>query len=240
MDLSHQGVSYRSIARRLGIDRGTVRRFVTAPEFPERRHNHPHRCRAIDRFIEYLRVRWSEGCHNAVSLTAELEAHGFKGSYYPVRRLVAAWRTGENSMPGRLPERQETRLSSNRVAWLWMRSSEDRTTWETQFVEALDAQCPEVKAATAIAREFVEIVRRHKAALLDDWIVRARSSEIAIDLRRFAAGLVSDSKAVRAALELPWSNGQTEGQVNRLKLVKRQMYGRANFDLLRKRFLCVG
>jgi transposase len=86
----------------------------------------------------------------------------------------------------------------------------------------------------------VEIIRERKAALLDSWIDRARWSGIAIELRRFANGLVSDINAVRAALELPWSNGQTEGQVNRLKLVKRQMYGRANFDLLRKRFLYVG
>ena len=74
---------------------------------------------------------------------------------------------------------------------------------------------------------------------LDGWMARARSSEIAIELRRFANGLDSDLDALRAALQLPWSNGQTEGQVNRLKLIKRQMYGRANFDLLRKRFLCV-
>jgi len=240
IDLSRQGVSQREIARRLGIDRGTVRRFGAAPGFPECRYNNPHRCRTIDRFIEYLRVRWSEGCHNAVQLTTELKTHGFEGSYYPVRRLVAAWRTGENSKSGRLPEHQKIRPSSNRVAWLWIRSPEERTRWETQFVRALEQQCPDVSAATTIAREFVEMIRERKVAFLNGWIDRARSSGIAIELRRFANGLVSDINAVRAALELPWSNGQTEGQINRLKLVKRQMYGRANFDLLRKRFLYVG
>ena len=240
MDLSHQGLSQRAIAHRLGIDRGTVRRFVAAPRFPERCYNHPHRCRTIDRFIDYLRVRWSEGCHNAVSLAAELKSRGFEGSYYPVRRLVAAWRIGENFIPGRLPEGRETRPSSNRMAWLWLRSPEERTRWETLLVRALEEQCPDVRAATSIAREFVEMVREQKGALLDSWIDRARSSGMAIELRRFANGLNSDIKAVKAALELPWSNGQTEGQVNRLKLVKRQMYGRANFDLLRKRFLYAG
>jgi len=143
-------------------------------------------------------------------------------------------------MPGGLPERQETRPSSKRMAWLWARSPEERTRWETLFVRALEEQCPDVRAATSIARESMEIIRERKAALLDSWIDRARLSGIAIELSQFANGLVSDINAVRAALELPWSNGQTEGQVNRLKLVKRQMYGRANFDLLRKRFLYVG
>ncbi|HXY35069.1 MAG TPA: ISL3 family transposase [Planctomycetaceae bacterium] len=239
-DLSRQGLSQRSIARRLGIDRGTVARFVKASEFPERRHNHPHRCRAIDRFIEYLRVRWSEGCYNAIQLTGELKARGFIGSYHSVRRFVAAWRTPVNAAPGTLPEPRDVRPSANRVAWLWMRSSEQRTEWEAQFLRALENECPDVSDATTIAGEFRQMIHERRADLLDGWIDRARSSRIAIELRRFANGLVSDINAVRAALELPWSNGQTEGQVNRLKLIKRQMYGRAKFDLLRKRFLYVG
>jgi transposase len=240
MDLSRQGISQRAIARRLRMDRGTVRRFVAAPGFPERLHTGAHRRSSVVPFIDYLRARWSEGCHNAIQLTAELGTRGFNGSYHSVRRFVASWRTLDKSAAGRLPERQDIRPSSNRVAWLWLRAPTERTRWESQFVRSLEEQCPDVSATTTIAREFLEMIRERKAASLDGWIERARAPGNAIELKRFVSGLVSDIEAVRAALKLPWSNGQTEGQINRLKLVKRQMYGRANFDLLRKRFLYVG
>ncbi|OHB85468.1 MAG: hypothetical protein A2V98_26145 [Planctomycetes bacterium RBG_16_64_12] len=88
------------------------------------------------------------------------------------------------------------------------------------------------------SREFGEMVRERKVQALDDWIARVSASEGAVELRRFAEGLRGDLAAGKAALSLPWSNGQTEGQVNRLKLIKRQMFGRAKFDLLRQRVLC--
>ena len=82
------------------------------------------------------------------------------------------------------------------------------------------------------------MVREQKSEALEDWIERVGTAEEAVELCRFAKGLKDDLLAVKAALSLPWSNGQTEGQVNRLKLIKRQMFGRANFDLLRQRVLC--
>ena len=88
----------------------------------------------------------------------------------------------------------------------------------------------------ALAQEFRRLVRDRDAAALPVWLWQARGSGVR-DLHRFTAHLERDEAAVRAALTLPWSNGQVEGQVNRLKTVKRQMYGRANFDLLRLRYL---
>ena len=82
------------------------------------------------------------------------------------------------------------------------------------------------------------MIRQRKAQMLESWITRVRTSDDIVELGRFAKGLLNDLTAVKAALSLPWSNGQTEGQVNRLKLIKRQMFGRAKFDLLRKRVLC--
>jgi transposase len=95
---------------------------------------------------------------------------------------------------------------------------------------------PEVQAATALAHEFISLVETRQSELLEPWLRQVMQSTIS-ELRTFAAGVQRDYDAVRAALEHPWSNGQVEGQVNRLKLVKRQMYGRANFDLLRVRVL---
>jgi transposase len=96
--------------------------------------------------------------------------------------------------------------------------------------------CPAAAAAYPLAQGFGRLVRERQAEALDVWLVDAERSTVP-ELRRFAASLRSDYAEVKAALVLPWSNGQTEGQVHRLKLIKRQMYGRANFDLLRRRVL---
>ncbi len=94
----------------------------------------------------------------------------------------------------------------------------------------------EWETAYQLAQDFRVMVTRRQHNVLDRWLTEAKSSSIA-ELQSLAAGIVRDFDAVRAALTLPYSNGQTEGQVNKLKSLKRQMYGRANFDLLRRRVL---
>ncbi len=105
------------------------------------------------------------------------------------------------------------------------------------MIEKLVAACPEIAAARKLAVQFVEMVRNRQADALDPWMAEATASATPKDLQGFARGLQADLAAVRAALELPWSNGQTEGHIHRLKALKRQMYGRASFDLLRIRIL---
>ena len=104
-------------------------------------------------------------------------------------------------------------------------------------MKSLTENCMPLEKAAALAQEFGEMVREHKSEALEDWIERVSAAEGVVELCRFVEGLKDDLLAVKAALSLPWSNGQTEGQVNRLKLIKRQMFGRANFDLLRQRVL---
>jgi transposase len=87
-----------------------------------------------------------------------------------------------------------------------------------------------------VARDFAEIIRQRQPARFDGWLVRAADSVIAV-LRRFAKGLRDDYEAVKAGMTLPWSHGPVEGHINRLKMLKRQMYGRAGIDLLSRRFL---
>ena len=105
------------------------------------------------------------------------------------------------------------------------------------MIEKLLAACPEIATARKLAVQFVEMVRNRQAEALDPWMAEATASASPKDLQGFARGLQADLAAVRAALELPWSNGQTEGHIHRLKALKRQMYGRAGFDLLRIRVL---
>jgi transposase len=241
VELHAKGASILEIGRQLGMHRRTVRRFLAAGCFPERAQRQSPR--ETDPFVDYLRRRWEEGCHNAAQLMEELRERGFEASYDMVRRRVASWRTHRrDSSPSecsdKRPRPPTKRPSSNRVAWLLFKPQCDLTPKEQALTESLAEHCPPLEKAAALSQEFRDMVRERKAQGLEDWIARASASEGVVELRRFAEGLRTDLAAVKAALSLSWSNGQVEGQVNRLKLIKRQMFGRAKFDLLRQRVLC--
>ena len=104
------------------------------------------------------------------------------------------------------------------------------------MLAGLRGHSPDLDAAVGLAEEFAALVRGRAPERLDPWLKAAQDGPVAA-LRRFAKRLLADQGAVRAAVTLDWSNGQTEGQINRLKTLKRQMYGRAGLDLLERRFL---
>jgi transposase len=239
LELDGQGVSLRAIARRMGMHRGTVRRWLRTGSFPERARRHA--TSRTDPFVDYLRRRWDEGCHNAARLTEEIRALGFRGSYLMVRRRVAGWRQG-GSVPGRSSRSEPTvkRPSSRRVSWWLLTEWTDLEPDERGLLDALWSRCPELKTATELAREFAAMVRQRQSGQWDSGMASVQAPGVARELRGFAEGLKQDEAAVKAALSLEWSNGQTEGQINRLKTLKRQMYGRAGFPLLRCRFLQAG
>lgn len=108
---------------------------------------------------------------------------------------------------------------------------------EQSLREAICQRCPDLAEAAELTHAFCDLVKRREAGGLSGWIARASAAAVTSEVRRFAIGLLADLQAIEAALKLPWSNGQTEGQVNRLKLLKREMYGRAKLDLLTQRFL---
>lgn len=241
--LHREGLSGRAIAEQLGIHRSTVKRFVEAGTFPGRAGR--RYARRTDRFADHLKRRRAEGCRNAAQLFEELKAQGFGGSYYSVRRQLAAWRradpgAGEGGGAGAIPSPGIGRPSARRVSWLILKDENDREVEEQAFLDRLHERCPELRAAGDIARRFAEMVQARQEGAWDGWLAQATAADAAKELRSFAEGLQKDETAVRAALRLEWSNGQVEGQVNRLKLIKRQMFGRANFDLLRKRVLKAG
>lgn len=241
IELHHQGVSQRTIAKRLGIDRETVGRYIQAGQFPERAPR-PYASKT-DPFTDYLRKRWTGGCHNAAQLARELKDRGFRGSYCSVCRRVARWRrTGDGEPSGARPQAPPAvhPPSARRLAGLLRKDLNDLDDQNRRIVEALFRRCPEVGAAATLARDFATMVRQLQGNRLDAWIQRAWDRSVPRELRRFATGLKSDYEAVKAALTTHWSNAQLEGQVNRLKLIKRQMYGRAKLDLLRQRVLHTG
>jgi transposase len=231
--LRQQGHSERAIARQLRISRKVVRRFLAAPAFPERAAR-PPRVTLLTPYHEYLRRRWTEGCRNAAQLLREISQQGYRGKRSIVNHLIAKWRRTDNPPPvSLLVDHLSGAFSPRWAAFLLLGPAEKRTSEQQSFVDRL-VGLSEVGPVVELARQFVQIIRERQPEELDDWIERAKNSA-APELRRFVAGLKRDEAAVRAALEEPWSNGPVEGQVHRLKLIKRQMYGRGKLDLLRAR-----
>ena len=232
--LHRGGMPIRRIARRLGMARNAVRRWLRAGEATVYRRA-PGQS-ALDRHLGYVEQRWAEGCRNSARLWRELRDQGFDGGYDIVRRWAKRRRDlaaviGDQQRPlplWRVP-------SSRRTARLLTTPRETLKRADQRFVDALVALSPEISAAADAVNEFARILRERDAAAFDSWLTAAQETA----LRGFVAGIVGDIEAVRAALSQPWSNGPVEGQVNRLKMLKRQMYGRAKFDLLRSRVLHV-
>jgi transposase len=127
-------------------------------------------------------------------------------------------------------------LTPRRATWLVLRHEAKRTTAEVQQLAQLHAQWAEVAEAIDLAQDFATLVRQRQPTQLDPWLKRATTSTIEA-LRRFATGLYEDYEAVKAGVTLPWSTSPVEGHINRLKMLKRQMFGRARLDLLSRRFL---
>jgi len=232
--LHRQGIGVHQIARTLGIGRNTVRRFLRAEGFPERQPRRPGRT-FLTPYEPYLRERWDAGCRNIAVLWREVRARGYAGSYSALYAHLVRWRD-QGGSTNRSPSLSPRRFSVRQATWLLLRDPDELEPVERAYVEALGRRCPEADCAGRLARSFVTLVRGRDRTALAPWVAAAERSDLP-ELRGFAAGLRRDWAAVAAGLELPWSSGQTEGQVNRLKLLKRQMFGRAGFDLLRRRLL---
>jgi transposase len=239
--LRQQGLSMARIARQVGVSPRTLCRWYAAKTFPERqRRTGEPSC--VDPSIPILHQHWEAGCHNATHRWRTLRAQGFPGSYAVVYRYVTALRGGQPvrslapprpaAGPGATPPPS---LTARQLAYLFVRRPEQRTPDEQAHVAQLQQHDPTMAQIAALTEPCARMVRTRTPSELQTWIETVLTSELP-DLQRFATGLQQDA-AVRAACELPSSNGQTEGQVTRLKLLKRQMYGRAKLDLLRQRVL---
>jgi transposase len=243
LQLHHQGVSIRGIARRLKLHRRTVSKYTKADECPM----YPEgvkRGSKLDPYMNYIQQRWEAGCHNATQIWRELRDLGFHGS----RGLVASWAANERAkLPPSLaatvppdsaatPDQEVVPWSPSRASWLLVNEEDELTEEDKQALERMKQADEKVAEAYDLGQRFTKMVRERQHESLLPWLEDVAKSKIDA-LTGFANGIKQDLAAVTNALSLPWSNGQTEGQVNRLKLIKRQMYGRANFDLLRRRVL---
>lgn len=231
-ELEEKGNSARSIALKLGIHRETVSKYLRSDGFPERA-NRVYRSLA-DPFENYLWERWKSGCHNASVLWEELKARGFQGSYASINRFVSRWRTGASKSG---VARARKAPSVTQISWLLFKDKSKLDDEQTVVRRAVLSQCAEIQSVWKLVRRFIAMLRKRKGKRLDGWIEKATKSDVPASIRQFAGGLKTDLAAVTAAFTVSWNNGAAEGHISRLKMMKRQMYGRANFDLLRARFL---
>jgi transposase len=227
--LHAQGWSQSRIAQATGLDRKTLRRWLRLgrpPTWQQPRHGS-----AVERHADHLRRRWDEGCRNATQLWREIQALGYAGRPGTVRDWLRRRRLRATSSAASMARWKTP--SGRRAAWLVVADAEKPDATERRFAEALLAGPVALVEVIELAREFRRMVRERQPERLDGWLGAAASTA----LRGFADSLRRDLAAVRAALTEPWSTSPVEGQISRLKMIKRQMYGRAGFDLLRQRVL---
>jgi len=242
--LRRQGWTGQAIARQLRIGKTTVFRYLRSPTFAERTYKRRGHS-LLNPYKDLLLQHWNQGCHDARQVFHRLQQQGYRGSYATVARYAQRLRRAQGLAPRQPPpehplpvvaEPQHGHLTPRGTAWLVLRRPETRTPDEEQQLAQLAAQQPELAEAVTLARDFADLVRTRQPERLDGWLARATTSAGAA-LQRFAHGLRDDYAAVKAGVTVPWSNGPVEGHINRLKLLKRQMFGRAHLDLLGRRFL---
>ena len=224
MKLAADGIPIKEIVRRTGHSRKLVRQIVRG----ERTDVFRVRQSSLEAHLPFLDEQWISGCRNGAELWRRLKRRGFQGSL----RVVTEWATRRRR--AEQATHQFRRVPSARTVARSMTIARDHLSKaDTVTIAAIEAGVPMLMEARSLMERFHAMIRRKTGADLEPWIAEASASLIA----SFANGIARDKAAVRAAITEPWSNGQTEGQITKLKLVKRQMYGRGKIDLLQARLL---
>jgi len=245
--LFKQGMKSTDIAIQIGMTERTVRRWLSRGGIPYAGPRKP-RPRLIDPYKSYLLSRWHQGCHNGAQLESELRAKGYEGSQRAIYRYLETLepsgfsprRHGFVSAPQQTASEGEPNplltLSAQQATWLFFCRPEDLKEKELQRLQLLRQASPHLETVYQLVEKFLHMVRQRTGEQLTAWLAFVEASHLeAFD--SFVTGVQQDRDAVLAGLTLPWNNGPLEGNVNRLKLMKRSMYGRAELDLLKLRVL---
>jgi transposase len=245
-DLSAKKVDIVTIARQVGVSRQCVYEYLRMKQPPERTHIPPSRQPILEPYKDYLVRRWNEGCRNAQQAYREVKEMGYPGGDSNIVRFFGhlrkhfnqsgifkevdpATQTPVQSPPKRPP------TASQVAHWITFKE-EQRLDWQQNYLTQLCEADQEIRAAYELVTDFTSMLRERDGERLDVWLEKVEAQGIG-ELKNFALGLKRDYDAVKAGLTLKWSQGAVEGHVHRLKLIKRQAYGRASFDQLRKRVL---
>jgi transposase len=247
IELHQQGVKAADIASRVGIGERTIYRWLAHGSFPEAR---PRRRRPslIDPYARYVLQWWQQGNRNGSQLYRELRAKGYKGSPRAMYNYLATLRTPEPHVPKLVPSKPRGQknipsspallenFSAQRATWLFVHHPDDLDELQKRELALIRQASLSAEAAYRLTQAFMQLTREHAGQQLETWLCSVEES-ILPELKSFAKGIQQDKAAVLAGLTLPWSTGPLEGHVNRLKLMKRSMYGRAKLRLLRQRVL---
>ena len=222
--LASQGVPVKVMARTTGLSRQTIRKIVRG----QRHDIFRTRQSSLDSWIVQLEAEWTGGCRVGAELWRRLRASGFAGSL----RVVGEWAT-RRRRDDRLGQPAGSPPSARTIA-RGLTVERDAASARIALINAtIETAVPQLVAARDLMDRFHTMMRSNDAARLEPWIAAAKGGKLA----SFATGVEADKEAIAAAITEPWSSGQVEGKVNRLKLIKRQMYGRANLDLLKARLM---
>lgn len=213
--------------------------------FPERKGRRDAGHSRLDQWRDVVLEHWNGDRRHSRKMFQDLQQRGYRGSHPTLARYLRRLRAADDVVaasglpaPARptLDATPRQVLTPRTVTWTVLRRAEKRSMESQALLADLRERSPTLKQAMELAEAFTALVRGREPAQLDTWLHQAENSAVP-PLQRFATRLRADHAAVHAALSLEWSNGQTEGQINRLKTIKRQMYGRAGLDLLERRFL---
>jgi transposase len=238
-DLHAQGWSIHAIAKHLDRERTTIRTYLKVEGTWQPTPRQPGKS-LLDPYRESILAQWEQGCHNGQHILRTIQAQGYDGSDTLLRAFVTQLRKHlpvKAPSGGQVPSSIRTIPKTPReLRWLLAKHREDLTSEELAELDRLLKISDEVRAIRSLLHTFLNMVRQRKSEQLRSWMEAASKSGIP-ELKSFVAGIERDYDAVKAALTLEWSQGVTEGKVNKLKTLKRVMYGKAGFALLRQRLL---
>ena len=248
-DLYAKKVDTANIARQVGMSRRLVYHYLHMKHPPERTRIQPKRKPLIEPYKDYILQRWNEGCRSAKQIAREITEQGYTGSSANVSRFLAPLRAKKGKArsfkqvepsPETLVAKEETeqhRPPTAKQVARWMTFKEKQLLdWQKTYRAQLLQADPIVRETYDLVQSFANMLRERQGEHLDAWLTQVEAQGVS-ELKSFAQGLKKDYDAVKAGLTQIWSQGPVEGHVHRLKLLKRQAYGRASFDQLRKRVL---
>jgi transposase len=243
-EMRTQGAEVTLIAYQTGLSRHTVYTYLRMKHPPERKRGRSSGS-VMAPYNEYSIKRWNDGVRNAQQVYRELKAMGYTGSDQPIQRDSVQFRRKKDFRKfKKVDPSQETPVqappsrspsASQMAHWITFKE-EQRLEWQQKYRTQLCEADQEIREANALIQAFTTLLRERKGECFDGWLQKVEQQSIP-ELCGCVQSLKKDEEAVKAGLTLCWSQGPVEGHVHRLKLLKRQAYGRASFQTLRKRVL---
>ncbi|GAA2523120.1 ISL3 family transposase [Pilimelia columellifera subsp. columellifera] len=227
------GMTLSAIGRQLGLHQATVRKIANAATVDALLVKTHQRAHVVDEYVAHLHKRWNEGERNATALFREIKQQGYPGGELAVQRHLRRYRHGRSFKPVPGPKQPSVRETTK-----WIMTHPDRLDpKDASKLREIRDRTPALDRLVGHVRGFARMLTGLQGHHLNEWITAVASDNELPALASFARHMIRDLDAVRNGLTMAYSSGPVEGNVNRIKTLKRQMYGRAKLDLLRKRIL---